>query len=306
MGRGQKSDLLEEQNSNVNIYPTVTSTVVETVIDPINTITPTIDNRIRFGPTPVNTLTSFEEQRLLENINNQNCVLPCFLGIIPGKTTIKEARGKISDIGGAYNGMVDNQTHLLYQYLFDIGGEVTSEDSSYYEDGSIRTFTFQIELITNDEFVQGLFFGGGTWGLQNPTNQSIETTKLFSNRFKIQSIFKELGKPDYIYISKPNVKIASTVALIYESIGVMVQIHGPEDINNVCFIGGNSTHQSTLIYFYVYLVNNQSKIDFTPHGYLLPSANDDWMPIKEVINMGEEEFYDHVIENKDFCAQIGL
>lgn len=301
MGCGQINDL-EEQNSIANIYPTEKSTAVETVVNPKNTVTPTIDNHIRFGPTPENTLRSFEEQRLLANINNHNCVLPCFFGIIPGKTTIKEAREKISDIGGTFIGVVDNQTHLLYEYDFEIGGEVTSEDTVFLEDGSIRTFTFNIGLITDDEIVQGLYLGGGTWGLQNPTNQSIEITKLFSNRFKTQTIFKELGKPDQVYISKPNIKAASLIALIYEGKGIMVEVLGPEEINNVCFIDG----QPTLIYFDVYLINNQSTIDFTPYGYLFPTVSDDWMPIKEVINMGEEEFYDHVIENENFCAQIGL
>jgi hypothetical protein len=72
-------------------------------------------------PTQVNTLESTQAMEMLESLlkNPMNCSVPCFFGIIPGKTHVDEVRNLFSRLGFSYRE----------------GKDFYNEDESFYSTG---------------------------------------------------------------------------------------------------------------------------------------------------------------------------
>lgn len=141
--------------------PTPSPTVTSTTIPPSAT------------PTPVPTLNPTERQLYLEERlpTNNACALPCWLGILPGKTTWEDARSFIQYLG------IDR-----------IGGEELANSDILYGFGGfdfeVPRLLHRFSILVEDKLVKGisLVIEGyqaprdfqKVWGLYSPRNLMLE------------------------------------------------------------------------------------------------------------------------------------
>jgi len=137
--------------TNTNNTPPVisfpTQTLIpftETPIPPTQTITPTIASTVT--PTPFNTLEPAQVTETLRPLlkDPMNCAVPCFWGIIPGKTSFDEARVFFRKLGFTpFEGIFEGRD--FYTISYDSG-------TGYHSSLTIHPFNNLIEnmMVTPD------------------------------------------------------------------------------------------------------------------------------------------------------------
>ena len=127
--------------SSPTIQPTLTVKPTQTTLLPISSPTkqPTPTNTPL--STPITTLTlppTLEPEQAMETLSaflqgSENCDAPCFLGIIPGRTTLDEAKKIIMHLGlpiksTTYEGKDIYGTHYNFESGLSIYGNLTVQD----------------------------------------------------------------------------------------------------------------------------------------------------------------------------------
>jgi hypothetical protein len=88
-------------------------------IRPIITITRT---EIIPTETQLPTQSPLQETIMIQRLLSPQCVLPCYLGIIPGITSIIDAKSKMDDIGAIYRrtNQIGLQDYFYFLHLGDL------------------------------------------------------------------------------------------------------------------------------------------------------------------------------------------
>ncbi len=112
-----------------------------------------------------------QEQQTGQLLNNQNCVLPCYLGITPGQTTLNKARDILTTLGANYIGAYQRRTDAKTEHAYELvlGGDAAGEMPR--PDGSVVTVYHHISLITDTDVVQIIDVGVGTAGPARPASR---------------------------------------------------------------------------------------------------------------------------------------
>lgn len=269
---------------------------------PVEVITKTpTEVKPTFAPppvySPVPTANSEEESQMINLLQLEECVLPCYLGITPGKTTLQEARKILKELKAGYTGNYqrrDGSTEYAYD-LLQIGHPLQGSYSP--TPGPLQLYIFQrISLISKDSIVQYLEAG-------------VSTRDMFSEyrdiwrRYSIAGIFLQLGAPDQIYLDKfdplrADYTYGQRVWAVYEQKGVVVELYGTGKENNVC-----PQKEASLIDLRLSLYNPFSGLDIYSGGRVPPTRRDVYLPIEDVLGITALEFYNQVISNPSVCFQ---
>lgn len=177
----------------VTLFPTVTSIFATPSVTP--TLAPTFTPTATPAPlpprTPLPTLSGEEDfLNFISFIGKEDCQLPCWAGIIPGKTSWDEAIFALRPI----ESVAKIKTHLDIEGLFGKENVITW---SFSGDGVIANGDVGA-IIANQNVVNLMSMNIEGWTTPN-TNAPLGSLPL-PKRFNMQSVLKEYGAPSMVFI----------------------------------------------------------------------------------------------------------
>jgi hypothetical protein len=146
--------------SAVSATPLLPPTIDVPTLAPSPTVTLTPPpTKIMFQYTPPPTLLPDQEQHMAELLQSQDCRLPCYLGITPGRTKLKEARAIVESLGAGLRFTEKNKTNNLigYSYVLDIGDPSVPKTTP--GSSALVYQSLIISATVNDDMVQQIHVG---------------------------------------------------------------------------------------------------------------------------------------------------
>lgn len=228
---------------------------------------------------------------------NGGCELPCFWGIKVGETKWEDARPWLSKLTKIYddenfytNG---DGGYPAYDMAFILRDEVPPRIDAPPQ-------SFVIVVTIGEERIQRLVFSPvGSIG-------DIEFFPEYIQTYSLENIFKQLGKPDYvfIYVCEKYKHPCFIMAILYETQKIVIDITG-EDLpdNQVCpkiGEGGNLTSMN------ISIANPTSDLELIPPSMVINPYLADLKPIKKVLGIDESEFYSRVLSESPACFDIAI
>lgn len=204
----QRTTLTTTAQQTFSFTPSPSNEPVTDTPTPTNTIRPTLTNTPTarptltrtFTPHPVIDLSDSDKAKIMDVLNEtDDCRLPCWNGLTPGKSTFGENQGFFARLGYPYD------RSQMYGNIHNGGYEQIMKDyPSRFPEPYLRVLT--------------------TW--ENDVNQKVEIDGLENlEQHSMQRIVKTLGIPDAIYgIAGPGDWYR--FALIYSDRGVVIAITG--------------------------------------------------------------------------------
>jgi len=193
--------------SKVNV---VTSTEISTE-KPLITPLPT--------PSPRPTRSDMQLKTFFDLLQDDKCLLPCYLGIVPGKTTMDDASTILQNTGASIYAVMEypyqNSSIQGYSYSLDIEAKISQSIKLFVYDGIV----FRMEVYVGSPFDQ-LFYK-------------------YWSKFSIPAILKSHGQPDAVYTAyNPHWEkqiLGNNVAVLYHDPGIYIGNQGlPREDNLVC------------------------------------------------------------------------
>jgi hypothetical protein len=198
--------------STVTLTPTSASIPTKSALV---TLTPTLTPNVpKFTPKP--TLGNQEKGETIRKLMNftQDCKLPCFWGIIPGKTTWVEASGLISPLSPIF----ESRSKVTVLYTISSPSNTTGITKDYD-----NTFSF----ITNNQEVVETIRGEGI-GIGETDSSNLPIWRNYSP----QNLIRTYGEPSRIFLSSISDSVGDkgivgyNLWLFYDSEGFMVRYNG--------------------------------------------------------------------------------
>jgi hypothetical protein len=289
------------KNKRINIYITllliisiagcaVNETMLATSFGnkptPTNYVTNTFEISTPYIPEPIPTVSPSQENILSNNLLLEECTLPCYLGIITGKTTKAEAIELLSYLN-IEGGIIqeDEVTRMTIGSALDIPN-VIGEVNNQINDREDKNILYSnIFLLENSKVIQIRVYIQ-THNIGNKYHQ-------YFSRYSPRGIFLQIGVPDQIYIS-----IAGGLAMIYKDEGVVLISGKYKTGNNIC-----SSIENTEGYHHLVITDIHSSIDSFP-PFENPTEDPGWIIIKDSLRIDEKTFYERVINDQSICFPI--
>lgn len=275
-----------------SLTPLPTDPPIMSTLSPTKSFVPTISILL------IPTLSAEQETRLAETLQLESCKLPCYLSIIPGKTSWPEAQSILSELGASYVSEYYESGLRGYEYKLKIGIPQSNNNTPVINNESSQLVISQSLIFTlEDSVVQRIQVVIGTINLASRFHD-------YWARYSPQKIFALLGPPDAIYMGRVySVNDGSHMAIVYESLGIVIEFHGRREDNNICpsFEMGSSVKR------YVYLTNRESTLSLLPeNGRVLPTDRDVWLPIDHVLGISVLDFYNQLLSDSSVCFEANV
>jgi hypothetical protein len=245
-------------------------------------------------PTAVPTLLPEQERLLAEILQSRNCVLPCYLGITPGETTLQKARAILETFGGRYRGpfqRTKTDGAFLYSYQFHIGNSNTREKIIYAD----------VTLVSDNNLVQIIEISQSTGRLQVLGQKIFETSlevyqQYWSRYYTVRQIFLQLGEPQELYLVGN-----STFELIisYKDPIAKITIAGSAEENNLCSQYVSVDHISVDLT----ISNVNSPFEIDGGGGVPLTDREVYLPIEEALGVSPHQFYERVLADPTVCFE---
>ena len=260
--------------------PTVQQTTAKT---PSPSVTPIISPTVTppiwatfLSPAP--TMLPDQELAMVELLQSKDCALPCYLGIIPGKTIVSEAKTILENIGGSYLSYYIRNTDNAIYYTYQMrGGDPSGINETPEPDGRTAIIYHDVSLITNNDIVQII-------EVRIAVTLSVEKYRNVWSRYSARNIFLQLGRPDELLTNSFHYPEGyaplrdSTLLIVYQKLGVVVGLHGWKEENNIC-----PEYESNDIHLNLSLFNPDSSLSIYSDRRVHPTNRDVWLPVKESV-----------------------
>ncbi|MCC6271051.1 MAG: hypothetical protein IT190_07225 [Microbacteriaceae bacterium] len=243
-------------------------------------------------PTAISTLLLEQEKLLADSLQSTTCTLPCYLGIIPGKTTLETAKKILDGLGGKYSSRIqrmETDGAFLDTYHFHLGDPDSGKKIGYAA----------VILISDNDLVQLIEFASGTGRLQvlgsHLFEKSLNVYRNYWQRYyTARQIFLQLGEPEELYLVGD-----STFELIifYKHPIAKIIISGSAEENNLC------SQYASVDYISVYstISNDNSPFDANGDGEVPLTDREEYIPIEEALGITTKEFYEQVLADPSIC-----
>jgi hypothetical protein len=146
------------------------------------------------SPSPFPTLLDQLQKELYDGMTSSKCELPCFLGVVPGKTSLRDSIS-IFEIY-AYNHKMSRDTadsYAPYQWF----------RSQFYTNKDDRHITFHLYLQSLEDITSGLKVSFGP--ILKPDRNADSNSKLLEV-YGIVQLFQKHGIPDEIFLYPTRVR----------------------------------------------------------------------------------------------------
>jgi hypothetical protein len=269
--------------------------VLKTALPLSPTITPEQTRTMIPSPTPIPTLQKEKAKHLLELMNNENCTLPCFLGIVPGKTEFREAEQALINLGMSEPvKYVNNEGIVSYTFFFNIGNNSLNKEM----------LSQSLAIYISDDIVQGIDIVAATSGFE-ASKSSIETYRQYWKGFSAQQVFKQLGRPESISVGESRQRqneYGDYLLLNYDQKNIAIKIYGTKKENNLC-----PDNEAKFLLIHLLLSYPDSPYDLYEVMGMVPfSDKTAYRSIEEYYDTNTDDFYQKVQENPDVCFKPKL
>lgn len=247
-------------------------------------------------PTPIPTasvLSSEKESDLLDALQSIECILPCYLGITPGKTNITEAQAILEGLGGSMHEPYIRKDGAK-EYSFDLSiGDPLLQVDAINSKGRMAKIDHSLRLIVDHNVVQVI-------EADIVTRTSKVKLQKYWSRYSAREIFLQRGSPDQIYTDtskdlESQANLSPYFMFLYQKIGIRIEITGIKNGESICpQPDGDYIHIS----FDLYNINSKLSIDKAT-----PSDRDVWAVVDEVLKVNKTEFYHKVLSDPKACFE---
>lgn len=280
---------------NETVYPTVIENI-RTMVSAPSTASPT---EPRVIATADATLSTVQEASLVDALESEDCELPCYMGITPGKTAWSEAQQILSNLGAKYREGYDfSEDGMLVYYYFQFIGRPSVSKSTPTPEVAVQPLGIYqaLAFTVGDSVVQRISVSIYTF------DQATKLHKYWS-RYSPPQIFIRLGNPDGMYLAKSSrVQDGSGMLLVYESRGIIMEFSGVREGVPICpsfEAEGYSSWEFILTY------TDSDRLSLFPTGYeRVPSNHDIWLPVVEIFGISQEELYSQLMSDPSACFEI--
>jgi hypothetical protein len=242
------------------------------------------------SPTSVPTLIPEQEQLLAEALQAVDCILPCYLGIIPGETTLQDARAILESLGGRYWGpfqRTETDGAFVYTYQFHIGDPITEEKIVYAH----------VALVSDDNLVQIMEITSSTGWLELVSQKSLEIYQQYWRRYHTASeIMFQLGQPNQLYIVAG---LDDELIIVYKNPNIRIDISGTANENNLC--PRNRLANSLSVHMIV--SSPESPFSMDGDGRVPLSDLEVYLPFEEIFGVTPSQFYEQVLSDPTICFE---
>jgi hypothetical protein len=276
---------------NKTAYPTIKAAI--TLTSPPHTTPPTAVGNVSLPIVLGTIISTTQESHLVEILQFEECELPCYLGITPGKTSWSSAQQILSDLGEEYQGeYYESGTGMLgYEYKLLISSSISGMVTPSADATPRLDISHTLDFLVGDLIVQRIWASIGT------LNQETKFRDYWS-RYSPQQIFTRLGVPDAVYYHPGE---GNGMSLVYKSLGVVMEFDGIREGNAVCpNFETNGYAGRELI-----LTNTASTLSLLPEDSPIPLTDRSyWLPVTEFLGISREELYNRIIADSSVCFDI--
>lgn len=272
--------IVETDAFSMNSTPrSVTATIEPDLLESKPTQTP-ID-RSGSGPFPVPTLTNLQQQLLRLKLNDENCVFPCYLGIIPGETTIDEALLILQTMGASLDYLSPN--------TYDYG---------------LNQYSIELDIIRKDiELRQSIYLLCD--GEAIIRMHVLIEARLFPDfpdywsRYFLKNILSQISAPEYILLSTVSYQPTYSIHIFDDSHGIEYAIFRMKDDDLVC---PQNTTEIVAIGFTYYDPKYYDMIN-TVDNWLIYNPQD-YKTVGDVLGLSNQEFIAKVLDGSIECFDV--
>jgi len=159
-------------------------------------------------PIPFPILTESQHQTLLQKLNDPECELPCYLGIIPGVTTFEQADEILTSLGG----------YMFKQYDYD------------YRSVALRIVHYVLRTQIDGNWIEhyiDVFVVGEKIRRMDVHVGSASSRYIIEgwNRFSISNVLSSVGIPDRIFTENAEFT-GSAILFNYDETGIAIKYGG--------------------------------------------------------------------------------
>ena len=241
---------------------------------------------------PAPTVLADQELRMVELLQSKGCILPCYLGIIPGKTSLSEAKVILENIGAnSIKDIARTDGATYHSYEIRVGDPSVINETPE-ADGSSVIIYHDIDLVTVDDTVEGI-------EVYIAATKSKAKFRQYWSRYLTQEIFLQMGAPDHLYanVGNPLYKEYGRDLLIsYEKQNILIQYYGTGQEINIC-----PENEARFINLSLSLYSPNSGLSIYYDGRVSPTNREVYLPIEEVLGVDTTEFYNQVLSNPSVC-----
>lgn len=207
------------------LYPIFTREPLQkssSTTSPLSTLTPIF---------PIPTLLSEQASRLYEILYSKACKFPCYLGIIPGKTSLNDGEAILDKLGAKYIGKYIRRSDQATadDYVAWVGMP-TEKEETLGQEKYAKIISYDISLSSTSGIIQSIDTLISAYTIT-------ESSHKYLSIFTAKEIFKNYGPPDEIYLKYNNPKLpflGHELLLAYKKPGIIIVIYGNEEENNIC------------------------------------------------------------------------
>lgn len=256
-----------------------TSPITSRTITPIPSPTPF------YVFTPYPTQSPKQIERMTEILKLKTCVLPCYLGITPGKTTLYEAKSIVEGLGAIRYGGYQEADLPVYDFILEIKD---------VNQGSDYLILHHVGMVVGNRTVQRTILS------VNTVNSHI--VPLFQNywsRYSVREILLQQGLPDLVVVQVSEFSSRYGLVFVYENKGIVAEIGGTKEKNIIC-----PEIEKKYAFLRLTLTNLVSGLSVYDPNWVPPTDREVWSPIEEVLGMDKQKFYDQIIADPEVCFEV--
>ena len=282
---------------NVIPYPSQTQNVILTS-SPYPTAPPKPTLVFPPSPTSVPNMQPDKIPLLIKQLQNEDCKLPCYLGIIPGETTLRNGIAILKSLGGKefisgtgknpYQRETDGA--FLYTYEFDIGEP----------DPEGNIISHSVTLITDNDLIQSMEISASPIIFKNELIETaMETYQFIWNGYSLENIFLQMGEPENVYLppkERPNMS-GTTWLLVYAKQNTQIYLFDEWLGNKIC-------PNNEVKILRMALSHLDSPFSIYADGRVPPTDREIYLPIEEMFGINTSDFYKQVLANPSICFEL--
>jgi hypothetical protein len=274
--------------------PTATSTNTQPTYTSYPTKRPTPNMTSIWLTVEAQRLPEEVQQRAFDTIKtNNNCRLPCFWGITPGKTSWAEAE----EFLGTFNHIYKSEERFRDGPYDQFSTPLDLSDAE-----SRSSLQVSIKVSVGDGIAQRIHVLTAIPGDYSKQDGLIYRKYWF--RYSLDQIFKQLGKPDDVYINYYDGYIDKGYRiLILYNVDKLAFEYGflPNSPKALC---PNFLYGDMINMFNFSLSHSNSAVDIYPSVWLSPEESEDWRKIDHVFGIDKNKFYGQVLANPSACFML--
>jgi hypothetical protein len=235
---------------------------------------------------------------------SKNCMLPCYLGITPGKSSWEETKGILTNLG-AYSWVetygVEDPDFKFFEYGWPI---------YYYNlnpsDPAITPVAYDWDWGYIDQSLAFTVAEDEIKRIQvSITTQRIdEKFREYWKRYALEEIFYSLGEPDKIFLGGSDRNIQYSIHIVYKELSVVLEYDGLLKDNRSRLCPFRPKESGNWVHLKMTLTESNSTLSIEAPTTNPLTTKALYLPIEDMLGITVAEFYNRLQSNSSTCFDV--